>query len=282
VAIPASIKPKTKPYTLEILYWGIRNLRETNFMKIGLQKISLDIEIGDKRLDPIYLDHTSPNENFLTHLTHRKYRIDIPELDEYKPHLSIRCEGFGSLFLYNRLHKTLETLEKQFSKKILIGSSTIKTIGEYCYDNEKLAQFCKSNSSKSFLQSYSSTEDMSGSVGLEVYVAGKMKRYGIKVKKGKERVDPDMDLEYLDYWSKYYAALSVRRRESKSGVRRRVKREEGKAVSVGKMVDETDEEAVEGGLGEEGSGMSLEEGERSARSRRKTSSLLKLKIRKSK
>jgi len=124
---------------------------------------------------------------------------------------------------------------------------------------------------------------MSGSVGLEVYAAGKMKRYGIKVKKGKERLDPDMDLEYLDYWSKYYAALSVRRRESKSGVRRRVKREEGGAVRVvGKMVDETDEEAVGGGLGEEGLGMSVEDGGRPARSRRKASSLLKLKIRKSK
>ena len=145
MSIPLSIKPKTKPYTLEILYWGMRNLKESNFMKIGQQKISLDIEIGDKRLDPIDLDRVASNENFLTHLTHRKYRIEIPEEDEYKPHLSIRCECYGSLFLYNRLHKKLETIEKQFSKKILIGSCTIKSIGNYCYNNEKLSRYCKSS-----------------------------------------------------------------------------------------------------------------------------------------
>lgn len=90
MSIPLSIKPKTKPYTLEILYWGIRNIEESHFMKFGQQKISLDIEIGDRRLEPIDLDHTNSNENFQTHLTHRKYRIEIPEEDEYKPHLSIR------------------------------------------------------------------------------------------------------------------------------------------------------------------------------------------------
>ncbi len=145
MSIPLSIKPKTKPYTLEILYWGIRNIEESHFMNLGQQKISLDIEIGDRRLEAIDLDRVSRNENFQTHLTHRKYKIEIPEEDEYKPHLSIRCECYGSVFLYNRLHKKLETLEKQISKRILIGTCTIKSIGDYCYSNDELARYCKSS-----------------------------------------------------------------------------------------------------------------------------------------
>ncbi len=56
--------------------------------------------------------------------------------------ICIRCECYGSLFLYNRLHKHLETIEKQFSKKILIGSCTIKSIGDSTY---KLQRFLKKN-----------------------------------------------------------------------------------------------------------------------------------------
>ena len=66
-------------------------------------------------------------------------------MDEYKPHLSIRCELYGSLFLYSKIHKQLETLEKQFSRKILIGSHTITSIRKYCHDNESLTRLCKNS-----------------------------------------------------------------------------------------------------------------------------------------
>ncbi len=39
----------------------------------GTQKISLDIEIGDRFLEPVVLDQCLQNENFL--ITHRKYKI---------------------------------------------------------------------------------------------------------------------------------------------------------------------------------------------------------------
>ena len=132
---------------------------------LGTQKINLEIEIGDRKLDPNVIDKCVSNANFTT--THRKYTIvkekffskynlieynsktcklfkDLPEEDEYKPHLNIRCECYGSLFLYSAIHKELETLEKTFSRKILIGTCTIKSIGDYCIKNEKLTQFCKS------------------------------------------------------------------------------------------------------------------------------------------
>ena len=85
-----------------------------------------------------------------------------------------------------------------------------------------------------------------------------MKRYG-KVKKSKERSDPDMNLEYLDYWSKYYAALNVKRKEMKSGVRRRRKEED---EAGGQLADETDEEIAQAGFEGDGVVDGMEEGKR--------------------
>lgn len=60
------------------------------------------------------------------------------------PHLNIRCECYGSLFLYTQ-HKQLETLEKTFSRKILIGTCTIKSIGEFRKEQADIEAFCRNS-----------------------------------------------------------------------------------------------------------------------------------------
>lgn len=64
----------------------------------------------------------------------------MSEEDEYKPHLNIRCVCYGSLFLYTSL-KDIEITDNALSRKILIGSHTINSIGDYCYTNPELVEF---------------------------------------------------------------------------------------------------------------------------------------------
>ena len=66
----------------------------------------------------------------------------MPEEDEYKAHLGIKCVCYGSFFLYPSLRE-LDMVDNTFSSKILIGSHTINSIGDYFYSNEKLAEFIK-------------------------------------------------------------------------------------------------------------------------------------------
>jgi hypothetical protein len=85
----------------------------------------------------------------------------LPEDDEYKPHMAIRCECFGSFFLYPSIHKQLdsESIKKMFSQKILIGTSTIKSIGDFYMDKEKLSTFVKSNSNRNCIHSIDSFDN---------------------------------------------------------------------------------------------------------------------------
>lgn len=120
-------------------------MNETNFITIGSHHLSLDIEIGNnKPVEPNLLDKTSPNENFT--ITHRKCKILLPECDEYKPHLNIKCECYGSLFVYSSIDADLDLLKRVVERKILIGSYTVKSIAHYIFDNQKLAQYLRKNS----------------------------------------------------------------------------------------------------------------------------------------
>jgi hypothetical protein len=67
---------------------------------------------------------------------------EIPEEDEYKPPLNIKCICYGSMLMLP-LYKQLESLDNTFAKKMLLGSCTIKSIGSFGADNKKLTQFCQ-------------------------------------------------------------------------------------------------------------------------------------------
>ena len=85
----------------------------------------------------------------------------LPEDDEYKPHMAIRCECFGSFFLYPSIHKQFdsETIKKMFSQKILIGTSTIKSIGDFYVNQEELNNFLKSHSNRNCIHSIDSFDN---------------------------------------------------------------------------------------------------------------------------
>ena len=123
--IPSIIVPKMGKYSLEILYWGVRNVKQKNSMLFGnLEKIKIEIEIGGISYYSDLIENLFPNDNFHSN-THKKIEnIELPEENEYKPNLNIRCLA-----------------ENSFSKKKpnLIGSFTVKSINDYFKDEEELS-----------------------------------------------------------------------------------------------------------------------------------------------
>lgn len=53
----------------------MRNLKEHNYITLGQQKISVQVEIGDKKLEPNIMEKCDSNGNFI--FTHRKEYIVI-------------------------------------------------------------------------------------------------------------------------------------------------------------------------------------------------------------
>jgi hypothetical protein len=127
--IPISIVPKTSKYSLEILFWGIRNLKINNSVLFtNREKVKIEIEIGGISYFSDLIENVFPNENFHSNTYKKIQRIELPEENEYKPNLNIRCIA-----------------ENPFSKNKsrLIGSFTVKSINDYFKDAGTLTKSYK-------------------------------------------------------------------------------------------------------------------------------------------
>ncbi len=60
----------------KICYWGLRNINDQNFVTVGQQKIHVQIEIGDKTLEPNTIEKCMINGNFS--VTFQKHTLVSP------------------------------------------------------------------------------------------------------------------------------------------------------------------------------------------------------------
>ncbi|CAG9840211.1 unnamed protein product [Diabrotica balteata] len=100
--IPIDIKPILVSYKVEILFWGIRNLRKLNLMQIRRPRIT--VFCGDYSLNSDTIENASRDSNFIN-LTESMI-ITFPEEKEYAPPLNIKMyesKRFG-VYLYAGVH----------------------------------------------------------------------------------------------------------------------------------------------------------------------------------
>lgn len=60
-------------YTLEIIFWGLRNIKLNNSVFFGREKIKICVQIGDKTFESNTIDKFFTNDNFLN--IHQKISI---------------------------------------------------------------------------------------------------------------------------------------------------------------------------------------------------------------
>lgn len=62
--IPHNILPKTKFYMLEILFWGLRDLRNVRKLSVARERFTVIIEIGDKAFTSTPIETSRNSDNF--------------------------------------------------------------------------------------------------------------------------------------------------------------------------------------------------------------------------
>ena len=62
--IPKEILPKTKLYNLEILYWGLRNLKNVHKFSFAREGFLIFIEIGDQIFNSTFINAKHGSDNF--------------------------------------------------------------------------------------------------------------------------------------------------------------------------------------------------------------------------
>uniref|UniRef100_A0AAY4BAI6 Otoferlin n=1 Tax=Denticeps clupeoides TaxID=299321 RepID=A0AAY4BAI6_9TELE len=184
--VPLGIRPVLSKYRIEVLFWGLRDLKRVNLAQVDRPRV--DIECAGKGVQSSLIQNYKKNPNFSTLV--KWFEVDLPENELLHPPLNIRvvdCRAFG--------------------RYTLVGSHAVTSLRKFIYsppDKNAINNWAHAGTHRNtlaVLEEYNlktlSNEDEKDS---------KKKK---KKKKGEEAEEEEQDESLLDWWSKYFASIET-------------------------------------------------------------------------
>uniref|UniRef100_A0A3P9NE86 Otoferlin n=1 Tax=Poecilia reticulata TaxID=8081 RepID=A0A3P9NE86_POERE len=170
--VPLGIRPVLSRYRIEVLFWGLRDLKRINLAQVDRPRV--DIECAGRGVQSALIQNYKKNPNFSTLV--KWFEVDLPENELLHPPLNIRvvdCRAFG--------------------RYILVGSHAVSTLRHFIYSPPDKS--CNNWAT-------------AGTFSLkDLYDKEKKKKK--KKKKGGVEEEEETDERVLDWWSKYFASIET-------------------------------------------------------------------------
>uniref|UniRef100_A0A8C5TJ51 Otoferlin n=1 Tax=Malurus cyaneus samueli TaxID=2593467 RepID=A0A8C5TJ51_9PASS len=201
--VPLGIRPVLSRYRVEILFWGLRDLKRVNLAQVDRPRV--DIECAGKGVQSALIQNYKKNPNFSTLV--KWFEVDLPENELLHPPLNIRvvdCRAFG--------------------RYTLVGSHTVSSLRRFIYrpPDRKAQQWNMAGEIVVNMEPEVPIKKMDTMVKLEansdavvkVDVTEEEKEKKKKKKKGgggggEEVEEEEPDESMLDWWSKYFASIET-------------------------------------------------------------------------
>ncbi|XP_023694974.1 otoferlin-like isoform X2 [Paramormyrops kingsleyae] len=195
--VPIGIRPVLSKYRIEVLFWGLRDLKRINLAQVDRPRV--DVECAGKGVQSSPIQNYKKNPNFTTLV--KWFEVDLPENELLHPPINIRvvdCRAFGRF--------------------TLVGSHAVTTLRKYIYrptdksDNswsptEEIVVNMQETSVRKMdtVVKLDSTSDSVVKIDVNEDGKKKKKKKGEEIEEEEEEVDETM----LDWWSKYFASLET-------------------------------------------------------------------------
>ncbi|KAI3367492.1 hypothetical protein L3Q82_026341 [Scortum barcoo] len=198
--VPLGIRPVLSKYRIEVLFWGLRDLKRVNLAQVDRPRV--DIECAGKGVQSALIPNYKKNPNFSTLV--KWFEVDLPENELLHPPLNIRvvdCRAFGR---YTLVGSNAVTSLRKF-----IYRATDKQANNYSTTEEIIVVNMEPEPSFKKMDTVVKLDSGSDAV---VKVEdddkdGKGKKR--KRKKGDEIEEEELDESMLDWWSKYFASIET-------------------------------------------------------------------------
>lgn len=221
--VPRGIRPTLARYRIEVLFWGLRDLKRVHLLKVDKPRV--DIECAGHILYSSIIQNARKNPNFGTPV--KFLELDLPEQELYRPPLTIRavdCRSFGRYtlvgthminsihkYMYNPLTKRDRELEER--KRSL---NQLKALENNLEPNNQITPNCYAQNETSKEKSPLLPRDtnLSFTYGTQEPTK-KFKREHSK--KRKHSIEEDLEDEEgsKDWWTKYFASIEEMINQSK-------------------------------------------------------------------
>ncbi|XP_041496128.1 otoferlin isoform X3 [Microtus oregoni] len=198
--VPVGIRPVLSKYRVEVLFWGLRDLKRVNLAQVDRPRV--DIECAGKGVQSSLIHNYKKNPNFNTLV--KWFEVDLPENELLHPPLNIRvvdCRAFGRYTLVGS--HAVSSLRRFIYRPPDRSAPNWNTTGEVVVSMEPEVPVKK-------LETMVKLDATSDAV-VKVDVAEEEKEKKKKKKKGAsdEAEEEEPDESMLDWWSKYFASIDT-------------------------------------------------------------------------
>ncbi|XP_076320149.1 otoferlin-like isoform X2 [Tachypleus tridentatus] len=217
--VPRGIRPTLSKYRIEVLFWGMRDLKRVHLMTVDRPRA--DIECAGKVLQSSVILNYKKNPNFTTPVKH--FDVELPDQELYCPPLTIRvidCRSFGRFtlvgthsisslqkFMYKPITK--KDREGEQKKSLLLTPGYQQTLSVPAMD----APMEVDNEDNSLLP----RETVITLDYANIPKSKKEVKSDLNKRKKKQRVDDvEEDEESRDWWTRYFASVEAAMKEKKN------------------------------------------------------------------
>ncbi|XP_067414564.1 otoferlin isoform X1 [Emydura macquarii macquarii] len=199
--VPLGIRPVLSKYRVEILFWGLRDLKRVNLAQVDRPRV--DIECAGRGVQSSLIQNYKKNPNFSTLV--KWFEVDLPENELLHPPLNIRvvdCRAFGRYTLVGS--HAVSSLRRFIHRPLDKKSQHWDTAGEIVINMEPEVPIKKM---ETMVKLDASSDAV---VKVDVSEEEKEKKKKKKKKGGAEELEEEEpDESMLDWWSKYFASIET-------------------------------------------------------------------------
>ncbi|XP_062325479.1 otoferlin-like, partial [Osmerus eperlanus] len=199
--VPLGIRPVLSKYRIEVLFWGLRDLKRVNLAQVDRPRV--DIECAGKGVQSSLIANYRKNPNFSTLV--KWFEVDLPENELLHPPLNIRvvdCRAFGRYTLVGS--HAVTSLRKFIYRAADKQANNWNTTEEIIVNMEPEPTVKKMDT----VVKLHCGSDAVVKVDMEdeKEVKGKKKK---RNKGGEDPEEEELDESMLDWWSKYFASIET-------------------------------------------------------------------------
>ncbi|XP_069584570.1 otoferlin isoform X14 [Ranitomeya imitator] len=214
--VPMGIRPVLSKYRVEILFWGLRDLKRVNLAQVDRPRV--DIECAGKGVQSALIQNYKKNPNFSTLV--KWFEVDLPENELLHPPLNVRvvdCRAFGRYTLVGShavsslrkfIYRPPDKKSQQWmaTAKLMNGYMAMANGGPYSRPTGEIVINMEPEVPIKKMETMVKLEANSDAV-VKVDVNEEEKKK--KKKKGEEIEEEEPDESMLDWWSKYFASIET-------------------------------------------------------------------------
>ncbi|XP_053314601.1 otoferlin isoform X1 [Spea bombifrons] len=252
--VPLGIRPVLSKYRVEILFWGLRDLKRVNLAQVDRPRV--DIECAGKGVQSALIQNYKKNPNFSTLV--KWFEVDLPENELLHPPLNIRvvdCRAFGRYTLVgshavSSLRKFIYRPPDKKSQhwntaaRLMNGFMALANGGPYSRPTGEIVVNMEPEVPIKKMETMVKLEANSDAV-VKVDVNEDEKEKKKKKKKGEEIEEEEPDESMLDWWSKYFASIETLKEQLRQQEAAAAEAEEKEEMEIAEEI-KIDESSMKG------------------------------------